>query len=95
MLFRYGYGQQQTGVNKTFRQISGDFDCHTDTAVQRGVHRLIEPIQGLTWSHWMLPLGKCLRCIALATVMVNEFVETTLNTNKTQLLPSNYGTFDR
>jgi hypothetical protein len=25
--------------------------------------------------------------------MVNEFVETTLNTNKTQLLPSNYGTF--
>ena len=25
--------------------------------------------------------------------MVDEFVETTLNTNKAQLLPSNYGTF--
>ena len=25
--------------------------------------------------------------------MVNEFVETTQNTNKTQLLASNYGTF--
>ena len=25
--------------------------------------------------------------------MVNEFIETTQNTNKTQLLASNYGTF--
>jgi hypothetical protein len=31
--------------------------------------------------------------IALAAIMVDKFVETTLNTNKTQLLPSNYGTF--
>jgi hypothetical protein len=28
-----------------------------------------------------------------AAAMFNEFVETTQNTNKTQLLPSNYGTF--
>jgi len=31
--------------------------------------------------------------IAAAAAMVNEFVETTQNTNKTQLLASNYGTF--
>jgi hypothetical protein len=43
----------------------------------------------------MQPSGKCLRRIAPAAIMVGEFVETTLNTNKTQLLPSNYGTFDR
>ena len=29
------------------------------------------------------PSGKCLCRIAPATIMVNEFVETTLNTNKT------------
>jgi hypothetical protein len=38
-------------------------------------------------------LGKCLRRIAPATAMVNEFVETTQNTNKTKILASNYGTF--
>jgi hypothetical protein len=32
----------------------------------------------------MLPSGECLRCIAPAAAMVDEFVETTLNTNKTQ-----------
>jgi hypothetical protein len=37
--------------------------------------------------------GKCLRRIAPAAAMVNEFVETTQNTNKTQLLASNYSTF--
>jgi hypothetical protein len=42
---------------------------------------------------WMPPLVKCLRRIAPAATMVNEFVENTLNTNKTQLLTSNYGTF--
>jgi len=53
----------------------------------------MEHIQGFTRSHWMPPLGKCLRRIALVAVMVDEFVETTQNTNKTQLLDSNYGTF--
>ncbi len=45
--------------------------------------------------HWK-PLdaaGKCLCCIAPAAAMVNKFVETTQNTNKKQLLASNYGTF--
>ncbi len=41
----------------------------------------------------MPPLGECLRRITPAAVMVDEFIETTQNTNKTQLLASNYGTF--
>jgi hypothetical protein len=41
----------------------------------------------------MLPSGKCLRRIASGAAIVNKFVETTQNTNKTQLLASNYGTF--
>ena len=95
MLFSYVSGQQRIGNNKKCSRIAGDFDCHADAlcAVRRGVHRLIEHIQGFTRSHWMPPSGECLRCIAPAAVMVNKFVETTLNTNKTQLLPSNYGTF--
>jgi len=63
-----------------------------DAVVRRGVHRLIEHVQGFAWSHWMPPSGECLRRIAPAAVMVDEFVETTLNTDKKQLLPSNYGT---
>jgi len=42
---------------------------------------------------WMLPSGECLRHIAPAAVIVDEFVETTQNTTMTQLLSSNYGTF--
>jgi hypothetical protein len=53
----------------------------------------MEHIQGFTGSHWMSSLGKCLRRIAPAAAMVNEFIETTQNTNKTQLLASNYSTF--
>ena len=56
----------------------------------RGVYRPIEHIQGYTGSHWMLPLGECMRHIAAA--MVNKFVENSQNTTKTQLLASNYGT---
>jgi hypothetical protein len=41
----------------------------------------------------MPPSGKCLRRIAPVAAMVDGFVETTLNTNKTQLLARNYGTF--
>jgi hypothetical protein len=37
--------------------------------------------------------GECLRHIAPAAAMVNEFVETAQNTTKTQLLAINYGTF--
>ena len=64
MLFSYHYGQQQIGNNKKCRRIAGDFDCHADAAVQRGAHRSIEHAQGFNQSHWMLPSGECLHCIA-------------------------------
>jgi hypothetical protein len=76
-----------------YREIAGCFDDHADTVVPHMVHHQMEHIQGFTQSHWMLPLGECLRRFAPAAAMVDEFVETTLNTNKAQLLPSNYGTF--
>ena len=75
------------------RRIAGDFDCHGNAAVRRGAHHPIEHVQGFTGSYWMLPSGKCLCRIAPLAAMVKEFVETTQNTNKTQLLTSNYGTF--
>ena len=93
MLFSYVSGQQRIGNNKKCRQITGNFDCHAYAAVRRGAHRPIEHIQGFTWSHWMLPSGECLRRITPAALIVDEFVETTRNTNKTLLLPSNYATF--
>jgi hypothetical protein len=49
----------------------------------------MEHIQGFTRSHWMPPLGECLRRIALAAAMVEEFESNAQNTNKTQLLASN------
>jgi hypothetical protein len=52
----------------------------------------MEQVQGFTGSHWMPPSGKCLRRIAPAAATVNDFVETTQNTNKTQFLASNYST---
>jgi hypothetical protein len=93
MLFSYGSGQQRINDNKKCRQIARDFYCHADAAVRRMAHRPMEHIRGFTRSHWMQPSGECLRRIALAAAMVNEFVETTQNTNKTQLLASNYSTF--
>jgi hypothetical protein len=39
----------------------------------------------------MPPLGECLRGIARAAAMAEEFVETTQNTYKALLLASNYG----
>ena len=92
MLFSYHYGQQPIGNNKKCRQIAGNFDCHADAVVQRRVHCPIEH-QGFTQSQWMPPSGNFLRCIAPAATMVDKFVETALNTNKAQLLASNYGTF--
>jgi len=78
MLLSYGYGQQQIGDNKKCRQIAGDFDCHTDAAVRRRAHRLIQHVQGFTRSHWMPSSGECLHHIAPAAIMVDNFVKTTL-----------------
>jgi len=93
MLFSYGSGRQRIDGNKKCRQIYGNFDCHDNAALRRGAHRPIEHVQSFTRSHWMPPSVKCSHRIAPAAAMVNEFVETTQNTNKTQLLASNYGTF--
>ncbi len=82
MLFSYVGGQQQIGNNKKCRQIAGDFDCHANAAVRCGAHLQMEQIPGFTGSHWMPPSGKCLRRIAPAAAMVNEFVETTQKTKK-------------
>jgi hypothetical protein len=83
------------GNNKSVTIKNADFNCHSYVAVRLGVHCPMEYAQGFTWSHWMPPLGEGLGRIAPVAVMVHEFVETTLNTNKTQLLPCNYCTFDR
>ena len=94
MLFSHVSGQQRIDNNVKCRQISGNFNCHADAAVRRGAHRPIEHIQGFTRSHWMPLLVECLRRIASAAAMVDEFEQNTQNTsNKTQLLASNYGTF--
>ena len=66
---------------------------HGDAAVRRGEHRPMKHIRGFTRSHWVPPSGEFLRHIAPAAAKINEFAETTQNTNKTQLLTSNYGTF--
>jgi hypothetical protein len=48
----------------------------------------MDHIWGFTRSHWMQPLGECLRRIAPSVAMVNKFVETTQNTNKKLFLAS-------
>jgi hypothetical protein len=42
----------------------------------------MDHIRGFTRSHWMQPLGECLRRIAPAAAMVDELVEKRQNTNK-------------
>jgi hypothetical protein len=85
MLYSYDGGRKRIGGNKKCRRIDGNFYCHDNAAVQRGAHRPIEHIQGFTRSHWMPPSVECSHRIAQAAAMVNKFVETTKNTNKTQL----------
>ena len=84
MLFSYGSGWQRIDGNKKCRQIAGNFDCHSNAVVWCGAHRPMEHIRVYTWSHWM---------ITSSAAMVKEFKSNTQNTNKTQLLASNYGTF--
>jgi hypothetical protein len=83
-------GENGTNDKEKCRESAGDFDHHADAVVRCGAHRLMEHILGFTRSHWMPPLGKCLRCIAPAAAMVDEFVENTQNTNKKLFLASNY-----
>ena len=91
----YGYGQQRTRRDKKCWQINANFDGHGDAAVRRGAQRPMEHIQGFTRSHWMPPSGECLCRIGIAptAAMVGDFELNTQNTNKTQLVPSDYRTF--
>ncbi len=86
-------GNNESTTTKNAGKSLAIFDCYADALVWRRTHHPMEHVQGFIWSHWMPPLGECLRRIALAAAMVDEFIETTHNTNKTQLLASNYGTF--
>jgi hypothetical protein len=64
------------------RESAGDFNHHADAAVLCGAHCPMEHISGFTRSHWMPPLGKCLRRIAPAAAMVDKYVENTQKVNK-------------
>jgi hypothetical protein len=82
-------------TTKKCRQIAGNFDQHPDAAVRCGTHQPMEHIQGFTRSHWMLPLGGCLRRIAPVAVMVDKLVENTQNTNKKYYFQlATYGTIN-
>jgi hypothetical protein len=85
-------GDNRNDNNEKCRESAGDFDHHADAAVQCGAHHPMEHIPGFTRSHWMLPLGKCLRRIAPAAATVNEYIENTQNTNKKLFLASNCST---
>jgi hypothetical protein len=73
LLFSYGIRQQRIDGNKKCRQIAGNFDCRGNAAVRRGAYRPLEHIQGFTRGHWMPPSVECLRRIAPAAAMVDEF----------------------
>ena len=92
MLFSYCSGQQQINDNKNAGKLLAILIGHADVAVRRGVHRPMEHIQGFTRSHWMPPSSECLHHINPVAAMVDEFVQTIQNTNKRQLLVSNYST---
>jgi len=90
MLFSYVGGQQQIGDNIKCRWIAGDFDCHAYAAVRCGAHCPMEHIPGFTRSPLDAAIGRVPEPYPPAAAMVSKFVETTQNTNKTQLLASNY-----
>ena len=89
----YGCGKQLNRWDRKCTQINDNFGGHGDAAVQRDAHRPMEHIPGFNRSHWMPPSAECSHHIALAAAMVKEFEWNTQNTNETQLLASNYGTF--
>ena len=46
--FAYIMCRQQINSNEKCRQITGDFDCNADAAVQCGAHHPMEHILGFT-----------------------------------------------
>jgi hypothetical protein len=73
MLLSYGSGKQQIDGNKKCRRFDGNFDWHGNAAVRRGVNCPMEHIWGFTQIYWMLPSVECMRRIAPAAAMVDEF----------------------
>jgi hypothetical protein len=59
--------------DKKYTSNTGNFNGHADTAVQCGLHGLMERIHGFMQSPYMLPLGKCPCRIASAMAMVDGF----------------------
>jgi hypothetical protein len=45
-------------TTKTYTYFAGRFDGHGDAPVRYSAHCPMEEVQGLTRSHWTLPLGK-------------------------------------
>ena len=72
-----GVANNQIDNSNTYTSNAGDFDPHADAVVQCGVDRPMAHILGFTRSHWMMPLGECLRHIAPWAAMVNKFFENT------------------
>jgi hypothetical protein len=58
-----------------------------------GTMRVTSPDGAHPGLHLKPAIGPVLCCIAPAAAMVDEFERNTQNTNKKQLLASNYGTF--
>jgi hypothetical protein len=75
-------GNNGINYDEKCRESAGDFNHHVDAAVQCGAHHPMEHIPGFTRSHWMPPLGECLRRITPVAAMVDEYIENTQNTNK-------------
>jgi hypothetical protein len=63
------------GINnyKKCRQIDNNFDRHATRVIWRDAHRPMERIRGFMRSHSMPSSGECLRRIAPAAAMVDDF----------------------
>jgi hypothetical protein len=73
MVFSLWLWQTTKSTRQKMQANQRQFDSHGDAAVRRWAHLPIKHIQGFTRSHWMPPSGECLRRIAPAAAMVNEF----------------------
>ena len=69
----WGCGQQQNRQRQKIHVKRCNFDGHADTVVQCRAHCPMERIRGFMQSHQMPPMGKCLRRIAPAAAMVDDF----------------------
>jgi hypothetical protein len=63
---------------------TGHFDGHGSAPVQYKAYRPMQHVQGYTGSHWMLPAGNYLLCIAPAATRATN--KQTMMKNTTTLL---------